>query len=189
MQAKEGALYFYRYVLCGAILLLVVSAFLYHFLSKTKNNHQNARNEIEALIAQKKYGEAYKKIKKFKVRTKEDQEFICFRKGELYFIQKKFDEVIKLYKDCSNQFKEPTKNSFYLNLLANVYREKGDYKEAVSAYQEAIKLNPQNRAYWVNLINLYIVLGDKEKAHQLTEEALEKNPGDPVLLSLFKKTK
>jgi hypothetical protein len=52
----------------------------------------------------------------------------------------------------------------------------GDYKTALRAGQEAVRLDPGYWAHWYNMGDVYILLGDYEKALDALQEALRLKP-------------
>jgi eukaryotic-like serine/threonine-protein kinase len=77
----------------------------------------------------------------------------------------------------------------YVN-LGMAYAGLREWTEAVSAYQEAIKLDPQESITWGNLGNAFYYGGQKaasrqpyQKAIELCLEELKVNPKDPLVLS------
>lgn len=63
---------------------------------------------------------------------------------------------------------------FVWNGKGNVYRTKGDFKQAIKCYQKAIKISPRLGAYWSNLSVAFA--GEKEwgKALKAASVALKK---------------
>jgi adenylate cyclase len=70
----------------------------------------------------------------------------------------------------------PIPPSLYLNLLAALYRSKGNYKEALVWSEKAVKQEPKDTIANVNLCSVYYLLGREEDAHLQAKEVLKLNP-------------
>jgi len=71
----------------------------------------------------------------------------------------------------------PVCHSIYLQFLGHTYRATGQYEEAVQAYQQSIKCQPDHIFSYVGLAATYSLMGDQLKAHQTGEEVLRVDPG------------
>lgn len=83
-----------------------------------------------------------------------------FKTGELEKAEKSYDEALQSF------------NNHYLAVehLAEVYAAKGDYQEAASLYERALKLNPKPHFY-LELGEVYEKLGKPEQAEKLYRNA------------------
>jgi tetratricopeptide (TPR) repeat protein len=71
-----------------------------------------------------------------------------------------------------------------------IYFSQNRFEEALSAYENAVKLSPNNPVHHRNAGDTLLRMGQKERAResylrsvQLTEELLKVNPNNPELLS------
>lgn len=107
--------------------------------------------------------------------------------GALRLEQGKYDEAIPYLKKSL----EIRKTSSALSNLATAYFQLKRYDQAAEAYEEAVRLEPQNYVLWGNLGDAYFWTPGKHpeaaaayrKAIALGEEALRVNPKDAGALS------
>jgi len=175
-----------------SVLFLFLIFLCFFIVYQYKTNRQDTKtlqSKIDNLILQNKYEEALEELQNLK-ETESTKEFICSRKGRIYFLKKDFDKALDSYKKCEEIFdskKEASKKSYYLNLMGNSYREKREPKKAILYYNKAVEINPKNQTAWVNLVNIYIISGERSDALKTVKMALEKIPNDPALLKLLEK--
>jgi TolB-like protein/Tfp pilus assembly protein PilF len=86
----------------------------------------------------------------------------------------KLDEAILIMKKAIRL--NPIAPSWYLNLLAALYRSKGNYKEALVWSEKAVKQEPENTIARVNLSSIYYLSGRIEEAHLQASEVMKLNP-------------
>lgn len=60
--------------------------------------------------------------------------------------------------------------------LANHYKSKGRYVEAISHFQQALALDPGRAEYLANLGSVYLEVGQTERAMQYFRQAVARNP-------------
>jgi len=60
---------------------------------------------------------------------------------------------------------------------ANEFYNRGEYEKAIAGYEEAIKLSPDNWAYYFNLGLAFKKLGKMAEAREAFSKAVELNPG------------
>lgn len=92
--------------------------------------------------------------------------------GTAYYNMKKYDEAMANYK------KAILINPKYAPAIegaANVYRDKGDYKNAINSYQTLVNLNGASIAYSYNLAVLYLKDGNKQDAQNTINVLISKN--------------
>ena len=65
--------------------------------------------------------------------------------------------------------------------IALIYVQLGENEKAISAIQDARKINPDDVNLILNEADLYIRLGDRNKFKELMEQAIEKDPNNAVL--------
>jgi TolB-like protein/Flp pilus assembly protein TadD len=70
----------------------------------------------------------------------------------------------------------PFAPSWYLNILAAIYRSKGQYEEALMWSEKAVKQEPQNTIARVNLSSIYYLSGRIEEANLQANEVMKLNP-------------
>jgi len=63
-----------------------------------------------------------------------------------------------------------------VQFLADIYQKQGKTDEAISAYKQAIQVDPINDSYYLNLGNLYFEAGRKEDAEAAYTQAVRLNP-------------
>lgn len=83
-------------------------------------------------------------------------------KASRYFAQKRIFEAFEVIGEAENIFSE---SAPLLNLKASCYVEIRAFDKALKAYQEALKLDPQNQSIRFNIGEIYFVTGEWQKAH------------------------
>jgi adenylate cyclase len=86
----------------------------------------------------------------------------------------KLDEGILITKKAIRL--NPIAPSWYLNILAALYRSKGNYKEALVWSEKAVKQESENIIARVNLSSIYYLSGRIEEAHLQASEVMKLNP-------------
>lgn len=64
------------------------------------------------------------------------------------------------------------------SLLARSLAGQDEYRGALLPFERAIKLDPENVLYRMNLANAYVELGDNDRAELVLRQSLEMNPDD-----------
>ncbi len=85
------------------------------------------------------------------------------------------------YKDFKEE-KTPSKRAEIVKNIALIYQQQGKNEEALAAYEDAIKSNPNDVNLVLNKANLYYTMGDKDKFKELMSEASAMAPDNPDLL-------
>jgi eukaryotic-like serine/threonine-protein kinase len=67
------------------------------------------------------------------------------------------------------------------NELGNIYDAFGRYDKSLTAYQEALRLNPENASYYSNVVGAFRVLNRFDEARAIAAEAKTKNLDSPEL--------
>lgn len=67
------------------------------------------------------------------------------------------------------------------NELGNIYDAFGEYDKSLAAYQDALRLNPENASYFSNVVGAYRVLSRFDEAHAIATQAKTKNLDSPEL--------
>jgi len=88
--------------------------------------------------------------------------------GEIAWQKRNYDEAEKILLLAAAL---DSNDSDILNMLGNVYLESGKIHEAVSAFENALKISPNNRHYFNFLVSLSI-LNDSEKIKERAKDAL-----------------
>ena len=70
-------------------------------------------------------------------------------------------------------------NSYYYQVLSNIYKEQGMYAQAIETMQAMIKNVPHGEQYWKDMIPLYVSNKSYKKALQVYQN-LEKKQGESV---------
>ncbi len=79
------------------------------------------------------------------------------------------------------------KNSDYAALEGNVYYGMGEYSTAISKYEKALKLNPDNTYIYSNIANAYLELNQADKSLEYIEKGLATSKGkDKVVFLILK---
>jgi tetratricopeptide (TPR) repeat protein len=73
-------------------------------------------------------------------------------------------------------------NPAYKTQIGNAYYDLGQYQKAVEAYQESLKLKPQDAGVETDLGTCYHYLGQSEVALGILDNVLKYNPGFPQAL-------
>lgn len=95
--------------------------------------------------------------------------------GELFIIQRRFQEAIKLFLSAPNKIKL---NSDYFYILGFSYSNLGRIEEALECFQQGIILNNDDAKLFINIGCLYEVMNDMDKALANIRRAVELNPYD-----------
>ncbi|KHE90250.1 MAG: O-antigen ligase family protein [Candidatus Scalindua rubra] len=92
-------------------------------------------------------------------------------------------DAIKYYKKAITL--RPFKYEFR-NKLAQLYAEKGRYKDAIPELKEAINISPDNQGAYLNLAKVYMNDSERyEEAEAILLEFIEKNP-DNVTIEVYR---
>ena len=94
-------------------------------------------------------------------------------RGTVNALLKRFDEAIECYKKA---LKTDPNYSVIYNNLANVFKEKGNFKLSIQNYKQAIKLNPIYAEAYKNIGFLYFENGYTELAKQSFIQAISLKP-------------
>ncbi|MDX2164248.1 MAG: tetratricopeptide repeat protein [Gammaproteobacteria bacterium] len=78
-------------------------------------------------------------------------------------------------------------NATYYSLLAESYRQTGDFKSAIGIYHQLLQLNPSNGVWWVGLGMCFEGLGQKNAAIESYQKAVETSTLSPVLQTFVSK--
>src|SRR5262249_21383621 len=93
-----------------------------------------------------------------------------------YYARKRRDDVVRVLDNLKSHAKEYPQayeqaGAFYFRL--------GDGAEAMRQYEEAIKANPERKAFYQRLIiEVLMAQGRREDAKKLNDEILKENPKD-----------
>ncbi len=85
------------------------------------------------------------------------------------------------YREAADHFQRAigfSKRHTYYGFLGLAFKKMKSYDSAVKAFQEAIKLYPTSRDYWMNLGDIYQEAGQKEKALESYASAYLVDPSD-----------
>lgn len=95
----------------------------------------------------------------------------------------KYDEAIA---SLEKVLLDDEDNFFIMNVLGNVYRDKGDKAKAKEYYQKSTIANPKFISPYVNLASVLIDEDKKDEARNVVGRGLKQNPQDFELLQLQK---
>ena len=85
------------------------------------------------------------------------------------------DDVISLLEPCRDN--EDNNNSYFYNSLGLAYKNKGKFKDAISAYTRSLELKPNNPATQYNLAIAYTKHNEFSKALNYFLKSVEQRPG------------
>jgi tetratricopeptide (TPR) repeat protein len=77
--------------------------------------------------------------------------------------------------------KEPG-NAGYKVEIGNIYYDMGQYRQAASSYEEALKLKPQDPNVETDLATCYYNLGEHDRALQILDKVLQYKPDFPMAM-------
>lgn len=91
--------------------------------------------------------------------------------------------ILKSSKEYKNPRTGKTETRFpeIVKNIALIYVQLGENEKAISAIQDARKVNPDDLNLILNEADLYIRLGDRNKFKELMEQAIEKDPNNAIL--------
>ncbi len=73
----------------------------------------------------------------------------------------------------------PDNADFYASLGAELFASNRDYDRVADNFLNAVRLNPNQAWYWLQLASVYRVTGDREKQINAVQAALIAEPSDP----------
>ncbi len=180
-----------KYYFINFLYLTIIACFIFSLIFFYNNlNFKNNINIIEVKYRLAKFfnregynNQAELKYKQFLALTEDDttQDYINKREDvliNLAYIKKeneKYDKAIEYLKQACELNKENKKKlaSFY-NDYGNYYLKQQDYKSAITNYNLAINIKPEESLYYNNLASAYFKLDDykneilnREKAYKL----------------------
>jgi len=97
-----------------------------------------------------------------------------FKKGALFYRQKKYEKAEELFKEAAKARKKNTWTYYY---LGNIYLLKADIQRAINNYKMSISINPKNTSSLMNLGVIYKKLGIYARAIESFKRALQISPG------------
>lgn len=106
--------------------------------------------------------------------------------GIIDYNLKKYDDAIS---SLEKVLDSDENNFFVLNVLGNVYRDKGDLVKAREYYQKSTISNPTFISPYVNLVMILNDEGKTEEAKNVIKRGLTQNPENFELLQLQKTVK
>ncbi len=91
--------------------------------------------------------------------------------------------ILKSSKEYKNQRTQKSESRLpeIVKNIALIYVQLGENDKAISAIQDARKVNPDDVNLILNEADLYIRLGDRNKFKELMEQAIEKDPNNAIL--------
>jgi len=106
--------------------------------------------------------------------------------ANLLLQQNEAQQALMLLKGASPQ-PNFSDNTTYYSLLAESYRQAGDFKSAINVYQQLLQLNSSNGVWWVGLGMCFEGLGQSSAATESYEKALSTGSLSPVLQTFVSK--
>ena len=124
---------------------------------QNRKEHENAiKHYTQAIVRNPKFAEAY------------------VNRGIAHYNMNKYDSAIKDCKTAKALELKPNLAVVVQYNLGNAYREKGEYDEAIKAYEEAIDLSPYFAyVYYNNLGFVYRRKGEYKKAIEAYNDAIK----------------
>lgn len=99
-----------------------------------------------------------------------------------YYNQEEYDKAEEIFQDL---LEEDKKNDYvYYNSLANIYRDKKKFEEAVEYYEKAIEANDKYETAYQNLAILYLYEMESkqvEKAEEVISRGIKNIPDSEIL--------
>lgn len=96
--------------------------------------------------------------------------------AESYYGLGDYKKSIDYYTKLKSAQTSDAVNSYYENIIGNVYRDSGDLDKAIELYNLAITHAPSSSNAWINLTYLYLSKDDLSKAKETIARAKEQNP-------------
>jgi len=118
----------------------------------------------------KKYNEAIKAYKQSLNLKKDDN---TYRDGAIEFCE---DKLIVKLKGKRRDNKIYIEREYIYYKMGNAYSNKGEYDNAIKAYQKTIKFNPQDNEAYYDIGYTYCKKGEYDKAIEAYQKAIEINP-------------
>ena len=95
--------------------------------------------------------------------------------GYVLFLSNRPNEAIDFFKKSMQL--NPIPKSFHLHQLGHAYRASGQYNNALEAYKNSIKRDPDNIFAHIGLAGTYSFMGREKEAHEAALEVLRIDPG------------
>ena len=164
---------------------------LYLAYSINKDNPSNQNYlyfSAGSLVNAKEYEKAleyYENLKTIGYTGVQNQYFVTELKSEQEI--EVTEQQYEILKNRSKEYSNPRINKTQSRLpeivknIALIYVQLGENEKAISAIQDARKINPDDVNLILNEADLYIRLGDRNKFKELMEQAIKKDPNNAVL--------
>ncbi len=123
-------------------------------------------------IEKKKYAEAEKVLRDVIRKNKKESEYALYKLAYLKYLEGDIGEAIKLLKQYLAKYPQGEYRIATIELLAKIYEERGDYKNAVVYVSQLPKTNKNI----FRLANLYFKLGDYNRAEGFYKQLYNKYP-------------
>jgi len=123
-------------------------------------------------IEKKRYADAEKVLKVVIKKNKKESEYALYKLAYVKYLEGDLNGSIQLLKKYLSKYPNGEYKIAVLELLAKIYEEKGDYKNAV-AYLERLPKTDKNI---YRLANLYFKLGDLSKAEYYYKQLYNQYP-------------
>jgi tetratricopeptide (TPR) repeat protein len=176
---------------CNDILELHDNAEVYYnmgyILSRRGDLEEALKNFKRATLINNQHARAFKQmglIYKMLGKT-EDAQDCLEHAAELHMVMKQDSEaeeilntVLTLRPDTTNVY----------NSLGIIYRRQGRLKEAVSAYEKAMRVHPEDENIYFNIARAYIELNEITKAQKALKQALQICPTFEAAVDLLRAT-
>lgn len=152
----------YKFCLLAVVLFIFLGLGVYFY---SENKWQKAENYYR----QGEYKQAAKEIA-YLLPPKDQEKLKMY--AHIMFATGELDKAEKAYSILAKQ----TDNPFFHIMLGNVYREKKEFGQAVSQYEELIDSHPNYVQAYLNLASLYSLQGQQDKAVEVLKRGTDKNP-------------
>jgi tetratricopeptide (TPR) repeat protein len=97
-----------------------------------------------------------------------------YQLGSLYYDEERYQEAIQAF--LTETLLRPRAGTYHF--IGNSYRYTGKFDEAVSAYRDALRLNPEYKRVFVDLGHAYYGLGRYREAINAYRQAIEADSGN-----------
>jgi tetratricopeptide (TPR) repeat protein len=154
------------------IVLVIGGIFLFSTIQK------NAWDKAESYYKEADYIKTAEELKN--VSFPKTAERLKIYASTMYAV-KDYDQSLEAYEELYKLNKDPDA----LNMIGNIYNQKGDYEKSISNYRELITSYPNYIKGYVNLSTVYRLKGDTNNAIVVAKEGMVNNPTNSELQVLL----
>lgn len=182
LLANNESIYYNQLTAFNLILFLVGAILV--FISIVGYN--NIKKKIDSIVEEKINEKANEKIEELEVLTKRHDKIVCEHENILENLKSKSPENLTdidkkmLDEKVKELLLKENKSDEEWSLIGLEYLQKSLFEDAVNAYQQAIKLNPENSTYYANLGYSLNELKRFTEAIDYLKKAIELNPNSDM---------